>query len=132
MSACTSVRFASTSADVIGTISSKIPEGTRNHDVTQLEVSDERVQLQGIAAAVQDRDRIVDALKTYECFPTVTPGRTQTNPPDNRQQYKLEIEFRCPGRASSTRRPGASGSTNTTGSSSTSGSSSAGGSSGSN
>lgn len=121
--------------DVIGTISSKIPEGTRNHDVSQLEVADERVQLQGIAATVQDRDRIVDELKTYECFPTVTPGRTQTNPSDNRQQYTLDIEFRCPGRTSSTRRPGSGTGTtsnNNTGSTSGSGPSGSGGSSGSN
>jgi hypothetical protein len=95
--------------DVVGVLSTKIPEGTRNHDIAQLEVTDERVQLQGVAATVQDRDRIVDALKTYECFPTVTPGRTQRNPGDDRQQYALEVEFRCPGRASSTRR-GAGGS----------------------
>lgn len=90
--------------DVIGALSSKIPEGTQNHDIVQLEVADERVQVQGIAATVQDRDRIVEALRTYECFSTVTPGRTTTNPSDNRQQYTLDIEFRCPGRASSARR----------------------------
>jgi general secretion pathway protein L len=94
--------------DVIGAISSKIPEGIRNHDITQLEVTDERVQIQGIAATVQDRDSIVEALRTYECFSTVTPGRTQTNPNDNRQQYTVDIEFRCPGRASSSRRVGSS------------------------
>lgn len=99
--------------DVVGTISSKIPEGTRNHDITQLEVSDERVQVQGIAATVQDRDSIVDALKTYECFQNVTPGRT-TSGSDNRQQYTLDIEFRCPGRTSSARRPGATGTTGST------------------
>jgi hypothetical protein len=116
--------------DVIGTISSKIPEGTRNHDITQLEVSDERVQVQGIAATVQDRDSIVEALKTYECFPTVTPGRTQANPGDGRQQYTLDVEFRCPGRASSARRPGAAAAT--TAGNNTGSSSGAGGSSGSN
>ncbi|MBL8683662.1 MAG: hypothetical protein JNK05_31110 [Myxococcales bacterium] len=117
--------------DVIGTLSSKIPEGTRNHDITQLEVSDERVQVQGIAATVQDRDSIVDALKTYECFQNVTPGRT-TSGSDNRQQYTLDIEFRCPGRASSTRRPNSgAATTNTTGTTGTTGSTT-GGSSGSN
>jgi hypothetical protein len=100
--------------DVVGVLSTKIPEGTRNHDITQLEVSDERVQIQGVAATVQDRDRIVDALKTYECFPTVTPGRTQRNPGDDRQQYALEIEFRCPGRVASSRRGTTGTNANTT------------------
>jgi hypothetical protein len=122
--------------DVIGTISSKIPEGTRNHDITQLEVSDERVQIQGIAATVQDRDSIVDALKTYECFSTVTPGRTQTNPSDGRQQYTVDIEFRCPGRASSSRRAGSGaagvGSSGSSGASTTGSSGATGGSNGSN
>jgi general secretion pathway protein L len=116
--------------DVVGTISSKIPEGTRNHDITQLEVSDERVQVQGIAATVQDRDSIVEALKTYECFQNVTPGRT-TSGSDNRQQYTLDVEFRCPGRASSARRPGGASAGSGSGSS-PSGGATTGGSSGSN
>jgi hypothetical protein len=90
--------------DVIGVLSDKIPVGTRNHDITQLEVTDEHVQIQGIADTLQDRDSIVDALKTYPCFQTVTAGRTQRNQGDERQQYALDIEFRCPGRTAVNRR----------------------------
>ncbi|MDP3276272.1 MAG: hypothetical protein Q8Q09_13815 [Deltaproteobacteria bacterium] len=120
--------------DVVGVISTRIPEGTRNHDIMQLEVNDEHVQIQGIAATVQDRDSIVEALKQYECFPTVTPGRTQRNPGDERHQYTLDVDFRCPGRQ--VRRGGRAGAGGTTaGSTGTTGtttSASQGGSNGSN
>ncbi len=81
--------------DVLGVLSTRIAETVR-HDVEQLDVQREHVQLQAIVSTLQDRDRVVEALSQYPCFPGVRPGRV-TSSPDNRQKYTLDIEFRCPG-----------------------------------
>ncbi len=86
---------ASDAFDVLGVLSTRIPDTIR-HDVEQLDVQPEHVQLQAIVSTLQDRDRIVEALSQYPCFPGVRPGRV-TSSPDNRQKYTLDIEFRCPG-----------------------------------
>lgn len=83
--------------DVLGVLSARIPEAVR-HDVTSLDVQDERFQLQGLVASLQDRDRIVEGLQQWECFETVTAGRAQRNPSDERQQYSVEAVVRCPER----------------------------------
>jgi len=81
--------------DVVGVLSRRIPETIR-HDVEQLDIQREHVQLQAIVSTLQDRDRVVEALSSYPCFPGVRPGRV-TSSPDNRQKYTLDIELRCPG-----------------------------------
>lgn len=81
--------------DVLGVLSTRIVDTIR-HDVEQLSVQGEHVQLQGIVDTLADRDKVVEAMQGYACFPTVRPGRATTNPGDNRQKYTLEIEFRCP------------------------------------
>lgn len=83
--------------DVLGVLSSRIPETVR-HDVEQLDIQPEHVQLQGVVSTLQDRDRVVEAISQYACFPAVRPGRVTSNP-DGRQRYTLDIEFRCPGAA---------------------------------
>ena len=82
--------------DVVGTLSSRINTSIR-HDVDQLDVRGEHVQIQGIVDTLADRDRVVASLGNYPCFPEVRPGRVTVNPGDNRQKYTLDIEFRCPG-----------------------------------
>ncbi len=81
--------------DVLGVLSTRITDDIR-HDVEQLDIRGEHVQLQGVVNTLQDRDHVVEALGRYECFSAVRPGRATTNPGDNRQKYTLEIEFRCP------------------------------------
>lgn len=89
--------------DVMGVLSTRIATTVR-HDVELLDINREHVQMQGIVDSLQDRDRVVEALGQWPCFPTVRPGRAQTNPGDNRQKYTLDIEFRCPGTERNTRR----------------------------
>lgn len=89
--------------DVMGVLSTRIAESVR-HDTELLDVNREHVQLQGIVNSLQDRDRVVEALGQWACFPNVRPGRAQTNPGDNRQKYTLDIEFRCPGQERNARR----------------------------
>jgi hypothetical protein len=86
---------AADALDVIGVLSARIPESI-HHDVTQLDVTDERVQLQGLVDSLAERDQIVDAIDDFQCFQNIQRGRTQRNPGDNRQQYALEFELRCP------------------------------------
>jgi uncharacterized membrane protein YgcG len=123
--------------DVIGVLSARVPEGVR-HDIVQLDITDEHVQLQGVVASLAERDQIVEALRGYECFQNVQPGRVQRTGADNRQQYTLDIELRCPerqqnagrrgrGGAGNSDAPGAGGGSNNSGSNN----SGAGGSSGS-
>jgi hypothetical protein len=89
--------------DVMGVLSTRISTAVR-HDIELLDINREHVQLQGIVDSLQDRDRVVEALGQWPCFPGVRPGRAQTNPGDNRQKYTLDIEFRCPGSERNTRR----------------------------
>ncbi len=92
--------------DVVGVLSARIPEAVR-HDVSSLDVSDERVEIQGLVDTLADRDQIVEQLGHYECFQNIQAGRVQRNPGDNRQQYTLDIDLRCPERQTAgTRRPG--------------------------
>jgi general secretion pathway protein L len=102
--------------DVVGVLSSRIPDSIR-HDIIQLDVAEERVQLQGLVDSLQHRDEIIEALRGYECFQNIQPGRVQRNPGDNRQQYTLDIELRCPERQQAGRR-GAGGRAGGTGTSS--------------
>lgn len=90
--------------DVMGVLSTRIADTVR-HDIELLDVNREHVQLQGVVDSLQDRDRVVEALGAWACFPNVRPGRAQTNPGDNRQKYTLDIEFRCPGPPRGNRRP---------------------------
>ncbi len=109
------------SIDVIGVLSTRIPEAVR-HDLTQLDVQEEHVQVQGVVGSLQDRDQIVEALGHYECFQNVRPGRAQRNPGDSRQQYALDLDLRCPERQQAGARRGSSTAGNrTTSSSSTTG-----------
>lgn len=89
--------------DVMGVLSTRIPD-TLRHDIELLDVNREHVQLQGVVDSLQDRDRVVESLGRWACFPNVRPGRAQTNPGDNRQKYTLDIEFRCPTPARANRR----------------------------
>jgi general secretion pathway protein L len=112
--------------DVVGVLSSRIPENV-HHDISSLDVSDERVEIQGVVDTLADRDQIIEQLGHYECFQNIQAGRAQRNAGDNRQQYTLNIELRCPERQNAGTRRGAG--TRPAGSSS--GSQSSGGSNGS-
>ncbi|MEI8256909.1 MAG: hypothetical protein WCJ30_14650, partial [Deltaproteobacteria bacterium] len=92
--------------DVVGVLSARIPETVR-HDVSSLDVSDERVEIQGLVDSLADRDQIVEQLGHYECFQNIQAGRAQRNPGDNRQQYTLDIDIRCPERQNANTRRGA-------------------------
>ncbi|MFO0602632.1 MAG: hypothetical protein U0324_05625 [Polyangiales bacterium] len=81
--------------DVLGVLSTRIPDNVR-HDVEQIDIRGEHVTLQGIVDTLADRDKVVEALQQYACFPNVRPGRATTSPGDNRQKYTLDVEFRCP------------------------------------
>nr|MBK7065688.1 hypothetical protein [Deltaproteobacteria bacterium] len=109
--------------DVLGVLSQRINDTVR-HDVEQLDIRGEHVQLQGVVSTLSDRDKVVEWLSSYPCFPEVRPGRVTTTPGDNRQKYTLDIEFRCPG--ARTERPRTTG----TGGGTTGGSSNQGGRSG--
>ncbi len=111
--------------DVLGVLSQRINDTVR-HDVEQLDIRGEHVQMQGVVSTLADRDKVVEWLGAYPCFPEVRPGRVTTTPGDNRQKYTLDIEFRCPGAASERARAG----TDTTGTAGGSGSSTQGGRSG--
>lgn len=89
--------------DVVGVLSARIPTNIR-HDVEQLDINNEHIQIQGVVNTLQDRDHVVEALSGYDCFPTVRPGRVTTNPGDNRQKYTLDIEMRCPEQTARERR----------------------------
>lgn len=110
--------------DVLGVLSTRIDDTVR-HDVEQLDIRNEHVQMQGVVNTLADRDKVVEALGQYPCFTEVRPGRVTTTPGDNRQKYTLDIEFRCPGAASERARAGT-----TTGTAGGSGSSTQGGRSG--
>src|SRR5262249_31177986 len=92
--------------DVIGTLSAKIPQSIR-HDISQLDVVDEHVQLQGTVQSLAQRDQIVELLGQYECFQNIQPGRAQAA--GNGTQYALEIELRCPERQQAAGRRGQGG-----------------------
>lgn len=92
--------------DVLGVLSQRITDAVR-HDVEQLDIRGEHVQMQGIVSTLADRDKVVEWLGSYPCFQEVRPGRVTTTPGDNRQKYTLDIEFRCPG--ARTERPRAAG-----------------------
>ena len=81
--------------DVLGVLSTRIDTSVR-HDIEQLDIRGEHVTVQGIVDTLADRDKVVEALQAYPCFPTVRPGRATTNPGDNRQKYTLDVDFRCP------------------------------------
>lgn len=81
--------------DVLGVLATRIAANVR-HDVELLDIRGEHVSMQGIVDTLADRDKVVEALQLYPCFPTVRPGRSTTNPGDNRQKYTLDVEFRCP------------------------------------
>lgn len=102
--------------DVVGVLSTRITPDVR-HDVEQLDVRGEHVQIQGVVDSLADRDKVVEALQQWPCFTNVRPGRVTTSP-DNRQKYTLDIDFRCPDPQRDRARPGegangSSGSTNT-------------------
>lgn len=80
--------------DVVGVLSTRITPDVR-HDVEQLDIRGEHVQVQGVVDSLADRDKVVEALQGYPCFTAVRPGRVTTSP-DNRQKYTLDIDFRCP------------------------------------
>jgi hypothetical protein len=95
--------------DVLGVLSQRINDTVR-HDVEQLDIRGEHVQMQGVVSTLADRDKVVEWLGGYPCFPEVRPGRVTTTPGDNRQKYTLDIEFRCPGaRTTGARTTGATG-----------------------
>jgi hypothetical protein len=96
--------------DVLGVLSQRITEAVR-HDVEQLDIRGEHVQMQGVVSTLADRDKVVEWLGAYPCFPEVRPGRVTTTPGDNRQKYTLDIEFRCPGASAGQSRAGAAGAT---------------------
>ena len=52
--------------------------------------------------------------KTAVVARAVTPGRAQRNPGDTRQQYSLNIDFRCPERVQAAARGGRPGAAGTT------------------
>lgn len=81
--------------DVLGVLSTRIDTSVR-HDIEQLDIRGEHITVQGIVDTLADRDKVVEALQAYPCFPTVRPGRATTNPGDNRQKYTLDVDFRCP------------------------------------
>jgi general secretion pathway protein L len=118
--------------DVLGVFSTRIADNVR-HDVEQIDIHGEHVTVQGIVDTLADRDKVVEALQQYACFPNVRPGRSTTNPGDNRQKYTLDVEFRCPEaqarttRGRTTGRGGASGSGSSNGSASETGGRSGGG-----
>lgn len=112
--------------DVLGVLSQRINETVR-HDVEQLDIRGEHVQLQGVVNTLADRDKVVEWLGQYPCFPELRPGRVTTNPGDNRQKYTLDIEFRCPGGANDRARAGATGAASGSSGSSTQGGRSGGG-----
>jgi general secretion pathway protein L len=117
--------------DVVGVLSARIPESV-HHDINSLDVADERVEIQGIVDTLADRDQIVEQLGHYECFQNIQAGRAQRNAGDNRQQYTLNIELRCPERQNATNRRGTgTRPAGSTGSGSSGGSQSSGGGSGS-
>ncbi len=96
--------------DVLGVLSQRINDTVR-HDVEQLDIRGEHVQMQGVVSTLADRDKVVEWLGAYPCFPEVRPGRVTTTPGDNRQKYTLDIEFRCPGvRSERARTTGTNGS----------------------
>ncbi|MEZ4405236.1 MAG: hypothetical protein R3A52_01915 [Polyangiales bacterium] len=102
--------------DVVGVLSTRITPDVR-HDVEQLDVRGEHVQIQGVVDSLADRDKVVEALQAWPCFTNVRPGRVTTSP-DNRQKYTLDIDFRCPDPQRDRARPGegnsgSSGSSNT-------------------
>jgi hypothetical protein len=88
-------RPAADAYDVLGALSTHIQESIR-HDVEQLDINGAHVQLQGVVNSLPERDRVVETLGRYPCFPTVRPGRTTASPGDNRTKYSLDIDFRCP------------------------------------
>jgi hypothetical protein len=94
--------------DVLGVLSQRINETVR-HDVEQLDIRGEHVQMQGVVSTLADRDKVVEWLGAYPCFPELRPGRVTTTPGDNRQKYTLDIEFRCPGASTGQTRAGAAG-----------------------
>lgn len=96
--------------DVLGVLSQRINDTVR-HDVEQLDIRNEHVQMQGVVNTLADRDKVVEWLGQYPCFPELRPGRVTTTPGDNRQKYTLDIEFRCPGSAADRARTAGAGGT---------------------
>ncbi len=89
--------------DALAAVSASIPMEMK-HETRRLliEVDDEdgdgRLELQGTIETIAERDQIVEALKSHECFESIEKGSISTVG-DNRRSYKLEVSIACPSAA---------------------------------
>jgi type IV pilus assembly protein PilM len=82
--------------DVVEQISKLIPEKI-NHEIDTLDIRGGRVQIQGRVDQRRDADEIEAALSRWDdCFVKVQVTRTTPAVRDNRLQYTMDIETRCP------------------------------------
>ncbi|MDX2089455.1 MAG: pilus assembly protein PilM [Kofleriaceae bacterium] len=77
--------------DILLEISNKVPAKDKiTLDIEQLQIDDQKVDIQGTTKTAEGIDLLVTELKKVECFKEVNRGPTDTNP-DGTKKFKLMI-----------------------------------------
>jgi general secretion pathway protein L len=91
----TSPMPAMTSYDILLEINAKMPTKEKvTVDISQLEISDEKVTIRGSAKTDEEIDLITGELKNIKCFPEITSGTRETGPKGERR-FQLNIRSTC-------------------------------------
>lgn len=81
--------------DILLEISSKVPPKDKiTLDIDQLQIDDQKVDIQGTTKTAEGIDLLVAELKKIECFKEVNRGPTDTNA-DGTKKFKLTITAQC-------------------------------------
>jgi general secretion pathway protein L len=84
-----------TAYDVLLEVSSRLPDKkTVTVDVTNIDIRDNRIQIDASAKSTDEIDKIVDALKAEKCFEEVNRGNTSAGP-DGSKTFSLNIKAAC-------------------------------------
>lgn len=85
----------SSAYDVLLEISNHVPPKDKiTLDVEQMQIDDQKVELQGTTKVIEGIDLLVSELKKIECFKEITRGPTDTTP-DGSKHFKLTITTAC-------------------------------------
>jgi general secretion pathway protein L len=77
--------------DLMLEISNKVPAKDKiTIDITQLQIDDQKIDIEGTAKTAENLDLLVTELKKIQCFKSVMPGQTDTNA-DGSKEFKLSI-----------------------------------------
>jgi Tfp pilus assembly PilM family ATPase len=85
----------SSAYDILLMVSEKVPTKDKiTLDIDQLQIDDQKVDIQGTTKTAEGIDLLVSELKKIECFKDVSRGPTDTGP-DGVKKFKLTITQQC-------------------------------------